>query len=86
MTNQAPPRPATPDERERVLGDAIAHALDEPGRWRVESQLAYEAVLVRGRKTNHVLHLALTLLTFGFWLAAFLSQRVIRDAFSSWDN
>lgn len=35
---------------------------------RIESQSDYNAVLVKGKKVNHVLHLILTLITLGFWL------------------
>lgn len=35
--------------------------------WRVESRSEYEAALVRGKRTNHVLHLILTIVTGGAW-------------------
>lgn len=35
--------------------------------WAVESRSDYQAVLVRGQRVNHILHLILTLLTLGFW-------------------
>ena len=35
--------------------------------WMVESQGKFHAVIVKGRKVNHILHLLLTLLT-GFWV------------------
>jgi len=34
---------------------------------RIESQSDYQAVVVRGKKVNHVLHLILTLVTLGLW-------------------
>jgi hypothetical protein len=33
----------------------------------VESQADYQAILVRGHRPNHVLHLILTLVTLGIW-------------------
>ena len=33
--------------------------------WRVESQSERQAVLVKGRRPNHILHLILSLVTFG---------------------
>ena len=36
--------------------------------WRVESYGPGHAVMVKGRRPNHVLHLLLTLLTLGLWL------------------
>ncbi len=35
--------------------------------WRVESQTEIQAVLVRGHRPNHVLHLILTIITAGIW-------------------
>jgi Na+-transporting NADH:ubiquinone oxidoreductase subunit NqrC len=35
--------------------------------WRIESQLPNQIVLVSGKRVNHVLHLLLTLVTFGLW-------------------
>ena len=49
----------TPLERE-----VRAHVLDG---WRVESQTAGEAIVRKGERPNHILHLLLTLITFGLW-------------------
>ena len=35
--------------------------------WSVESRTDYQAVLVRGQRVNHILHLILTILTLGIW-------------------
>jgi hypothetical protein len=35
--------------------------------WRVESRSDTQAVVVKGRRVNHVLHFFLTVLTFGLW-------------------
>lgn len=35
--------------------------------WRVESRSPTQAVVVKGRRTNHLLHLILTLVTLGVW-------------------
>lgn len=35
--------------------------------WRVESQTDTTAVMVKGKKPNHILHLLLTILTAGLW-------------------
>lgn len=37
------------------------------GGYRVESQTDYQAIMVRGRRPNHLLHLVLSVLTFGVW-------------------
>ncbi len=40
--------------------------------WRVEYQGPDSAVLVAGRKANHVLHLLLTVFTVGLWAVVWL--------------
>ena len=65
------PQRKTPDERKAMLARHIASRLAQ-GR-RVESQADYQAVLVRGRRPNHVLHLVLTIVTFGFWAIVWLA-------------
>lgn len=52
--------------RKRNLAQVIAQQSAQG--WRVESQSDYQAVLVKGKPTNHLLHLVLTFLTFGLWL------------------
>ena len=54
------------DERKQALANAVAREVG--GGWHVESQTDYQAVLVRpATRINHVLHLLLTLITFGLW-------------------
>lgn len=40
--------------------------------WRVESQSARQAVMVKGKRPNHLLHLILSVLTLGLWLIVWL--------------
>lgn len=40
--------------------------------WRVESQTDRQVVMVRGHRPNHVLHLILSIVTFGLWLIVWL--------------
>lgn len=65
MSTMATSTKATPEERtaalERYIADATRHG------WRVQSQGATSAQLVKGKPTNHVLHLILTLITLGLW-------------------
>lgn len=49
----------------RQLAQAVAREV--AAGYRVESQTDVNAVLVKGKGTNHVLHLILTLITFGMW-------------------
>jgi len=55
----------TPDERRELLGRAVATQVAQG--FRVESQSDYQAVLVRGHRLNHVLHLVLAIVTFLLW-------------------
>jgi hypothetical protein len=61
----APPQRKTSDERKQLLAQTIQTQV--AGGARVESQGDFQAVLVRGHRPNHVLHLILTLITAGLW-------------------
>lgn len=47
---------------------ATAVSREVAAGWRVESQTDVQAVMVKGKQINHLLHLILTLFTFGFWV------------------
>ena len=53
------------DERKASLARTVSNLLAQ-GR-RVESQSDYQAVLARGKRTSHGLHLFLTIITAGLW-------------------
>jgi hypothetical protein len=55
----------TRDERKELLATAVANEIRQG--WRVESQSDYQAVIVKGNRPNHLLHLLLTLFTLGLW-------------------
>jgi hypothetical protein len=57
--------PKTPDERKALLAQAVANSVHEG--WRVESQTDFQAVMARGHRPNHILHLILTIVTLGIW-------------------
>ena len=59
-----------PTVRQERLNQAIAAELSRGGR--IESQTGSSAVIVRGGRVNHILHLLLTLLTIGFWVIVWL--------------
>ena len=40
--------------------------------YRVESQSEFQAIIVRGKKPNHVLHLLLSIITAGLWLIVWI--------------
>jgi hypothetical protein len=57
---------ATDAERRQALESRIALELTSGGV--LESQTAYTAVVIHGKKTNHILHLILSVITAGLWL------------------
>ena len=57
---------ATDAERRAALDARIARELAAGAS--LESQTGYNAVLVAGKKVNHILHLILSVLTAGIWL------------------
>jgi hypothetical protein len=62
------------DERKELLGRTVASQVANGAR--VESQSDYQAVLVRGKNINHVLHLILTLVTLGFWVIIWIALAI----------
>lgn len=57
----------TDEQRREVLTKAVVAKLAQPGRWRVEMQADDYAVLVWGRRPNHLLHFVIFLIV-GAWL------------------
>lgn len=53
-------------DRQAILAREVSKRVQ--GGYRVESQTATQAVLVKGRRPNHVLHLILSLVTLGVWI------------------
>jgi hypothetical protein len=58
----------------RALGDAVARAVAKGSR--VEFQNETTAVLVRGRRVNHVLHAIVSVFTLGIWLWIWLPMTI----------
>lgn len=61
---------ATEAERRSALDARIARELASGAM--LESQAGYNAVLIKGKKVNHILHLILSLITAGLWLIVWL--------------
>ena len=68
--SEVPSRKFDSEERKAILAQKIA--LNVSKGHRVESQSDYQAVLVQGRRPNHVLHLILTLVTLGVWVIVWI--------------
>jgi len=60
----------TSEDRRQLLANAIHGELLQ-GR-RVESSLDFQAVLVKGKRVNHVLHLILSVLTGLLWVPVWI--------------
>ena len=61
----AGPTRKSAEERKEALARAVHTQVAQGAR--VESQGDFNAILVRGHRPNHVLHLILTLITLGVW-------------------
>lgn len=57
---------ATAEQRAAALERYVLSAGQQG--WRVQSQTATTAQLLKGKPTNHVLHLILSIITLGLWL------------------
>lgn len=57
-------------EAHAALDRAVANELASGAE--LESQAGTNAVLLKGKKVNHVLHAILSLITAGFWLIVWL--------------
>ena len=58
---------ASAEKRREALAMVIHKKILNEG-YRVESESEFQAVLVTGKKTNHLLHLILSIVTLGLWL------------------
>lgn len=59
-----------PENRKAILAREVAAEIRKG--WRVESQTEFQAVLVKGHRPNHLLHLLLSVFTIGLWLIGWL--------------
>jgi hypothetical protein len=57
--------PKSTEERKRILADRVAYYVGQG--YRPESQTDFQAVLVSGRRPNHLLHFIIGLVTLGLW-------------------
>ena len=65
MAQSAPGSVMHPEDRRRLLSQRISQLVAEG--YRVESQNEYMAVLVSGRRVNHLLHFFIGVFTLGLW-------------------
>jgi len=63
-------------QRTLILINAVAAEVARGAR--VESQSDYQAVVVRGKRPNHVLHLLLSLVTVGLWIPVWIVLAIVK--------
>jgi hypothetical protein len=64
------------ERRKQALATAVANEVR--AGWNVQSQTDYQAVMhIPAEKTNHILHLILTLLTLGLWIIVWIAMVII---------
>jgi hypothetical protein len=62
------------EERKAILDSALARA---GGRgWRIETRSDFQAMIAQGHRVNHILHLILSIITFGLWLIVWILMGV----------
>jgi hypothetical protein len=71
-------QPASSDVRKSRLATAVQQEVARGGR--VESQSDYSAVIRFGKPVNHVLHLILTLISFGLWAVVWIAAAIASAA------
>ena len=64
----------TPSERKELLARTLQGQVAAGGR--IESQSDFQAVVVTGKPLNNVLHLILTLVTFGLWAPVWIALAI----------
>jgi hypothetical protein len=78
MTNEGMPAQAvvarTIDERKAILAQNIANFVGQG--YRIESQSDTMAVLVVGRRVNHLLHFFIGIFTLGIWWIVWLIMAI----------
>ena len=60
----------TADERKQMLAELIANRVVQG--YRVETQSDFQAIIIKGKPVNHILHLILSIFTLGIWLFVWL--------------
>lgn len=77
-TQYAEPQPSRPDPSLARRAQAIAVNNYVAMGWRPESSTDDHAILVKGTKPNHVLHLLLCCCTFGLWLPVWIIMSIVK--------
>jgi hypothetical protein len=62
----------TMEQRSDILARTVSQQVRQG--WRVVSQTQTQAQLVKGKPTNHILHLILSLITLGVWVIVWIAM------------
>ena len=65
----------SPDDRKAALARAVAS--DVRSGWHVQSQTDYQAVLRKGKRTSHGLHIFLSIITLGLWIPVWVVMAIV---------
>ncbi|MDQ3671495.1 MAG: hypothetical protein M3364_03525 [Actinomycetota bacterium] len=60
------PRERSDGDRKAMLAQSVANEVRK--NWNVQSQNDFQAVMAKGKRTSHGLHVFLSLITLGFWI------------------
>ena len=74
-TTVTAPVPVTPEERRQIVDGAVNQFI--AGGWRVESRSEFQAVFVKGHRTNNTLHLILSIVTVGLWIPVWILLAIL---------
>jgi hypothetical protein len=69
------PLQLTADQRKAQLDATLAN-LGAQG-WRIENRSDFQATIAKGNRTNHVLHLILTIVTLGLWAIVWILMAIL---------
>lgn len=64
------------EQRRQIIDSAVNEFVT--GGYRVESRSEFQAVFVRGKRPNHLLHLILTIVTLGLWGIVWIYLAVVK--------
>lgn len=73
------PAVVAPEQRAFLLAQRVQAEVTGRRKARVESQTEYSAVIVRGRRPNHVAHLIGSIVTFGVWLPVWVGACIVQQ-------
>jgi hypothetical protein len=65
------PKTRTDADRKAMLAQSVANEVRKD--WRVQSQTDFQAVMEKGKRTSHGLHVFLSIVTLGIWIPVWIA-------------